>query len=48
MLSLQFLNDIKNLSLDCYVKRRCRLITNQDLRVTGKRNCNHNTLSHTA
>ena len=37
MLSLQFLNDIKDLSLYGYVKRCCWLITNQDLGSGGQR-----------
>ena len=37
-----------NLCLNCNVKRCCRLIRNQKLRLAGKRHRNHNSLSHTS
>ena len=45
---LDFLDQFKDLRLNRNIKRRCRLITDQNIRFTGKRNRDDNTLTHTA
>ena len=45
---LQILDNIENLSLNCHIERGRRLVTDQNFRITGKCNRDHNTLTHTA
>ena len=41
------LHQVHDLCLNCYIKRSCWLICNQNLRLSSKCNCNHNSLAHT-
>ena len=45
---LQILNNIENLSLNCHIECGRWLVTDQNFRLTGKCNRDHNTLTHTA
>ena len=42
------LQDVKNLSLNSYVKSSGWLVSNDDVRIVCNSNCNNNTLTHTA
>ena len=44
----QILDNIKNLSLNCHIECGRWLVTDQNFRITGKCNRDHNTLTHTA
>ena len=46
-LFLRNLQDVKNLSLNSYVKSGSRLVCNDNVRVICNSNCNNNTLTHT-
>ena len=45
---LQILDNIENLSLNCHIECGRWLVTDQNFRITGKCNRDHNTLTHTA
>ena len=45
---LKFRNQGKNLCLNRDVKRRCRFVCNQELRLAGKRHGDHDALTHAA
>ncbi len=46
--SLKFVHQVQDLRLNGDVECRCRLVRNQDFRLTGKCHSNHNALTHTA
>lgn len=45
---LQIFDELENLCLNGNVKRSGGLVADEDLRLAGKRNCDNNTLTHTA
>ena len=47
-ISVDFLQQIQNLSLYSYVKGRRRFIRNDQIRMVDNRHGNHHTLTHTA
>ena len=47
-LFLKSAHKLENLSLNCNVERRCRLVGNEDIGLAGERHGNHNSLAHTA
>ena len=47
-LFLQGLHQLQNLCLDRNIQGSRRFVCNQDIRLTGQRHCDHDTLAHTA